>query len=711
MSFSSQILAGLVAGVLAGLFFGESVAPLRVVADGFVKLLQMTVLPYVTVSIMSSLGSLSAAEARRLGLRAGAALGLLWLVAIAFAMLIPLAFPEVETGSFFSTALLERRPPFDFVGLYIPSNPFHSLANNVVPAVVLFSVVLGVALIGLERKQVLLDVLAVAGQAVSRATRFVVRLTPYGIFAIAATAAGTMSLDQISRIQVYLVTYVTMSLLVAVWVLPGLVSALTPIGYRELLAPTRDSLITAFMAGDLFIVLPGLIEACKGLLAKHQQRGEHADQLPDVIVPASFNFPHTGKLLSLSFVLFAGWFADALVPYSAYPKLAITGFLTFFGSMNAAVPFLLDQFRIPADTFQLFLATGVVNQRFGALLAAVHTVTIGLIGSASLSGMLRLNPKRIVRYVAITVVLTVATLGGLRVVFSTVMRPSFDGAEIVRAMRPLLPLAEATRLVSQPDAKGEPTAVLDAIRARSAVRVGVLPERLPYAYENQHGDLVGLDVEMAHQLARDLQVRVEFVPLTADVMQAALERGACDLVMSGVVATPLRASAMRFSNPYLDETLAFLVPDHLREQYETWSSIRARGSITVDAPNLPYFMSVLRERLPEAKLEPISLARDVVLQNLKGEAVMLSAERASVITMLHPQFSVVVPAPDIIKVPLAYPVARRDGDFAAFLNMWIESKRRDGTIQALTEHWIYGKQAVARTPRWSIMRDVLHWTD
>ena len=33
-------------------------------------------------------------------------------------------------------------------------------------------------------------------------------------------------------------------------------------------------------------------------------------------MPASFNFPHTGKLLSLSFVLFAGWFADAPVPLS-----------------------------------------------------------------------------------------------------------------------------------------------------------------------------------------------------------------------------------------------------------------------------------------------------------------------------------------------------------------------------------------------------------
>ena len=30
-----------------------------------------------------------------------------------------------------------------------------------------------------------------------------------------------------------------------------------------------------------------------------------------MIVPTSFNFPHTVKLLSISFILFAGWFADA----------------------------------------------------------------------------------------------------------------------------------------------------------------------------------------------------------------------------------------------------------------------------------------------------------------------------------------------------------------------------------------------------------------
>ena len=60
MSLSRQILIGLTLGVLTGVFFGERVAFLQVGAEIYVKLLQMTVLPYVTVSLISGLGRLDA---------------------------------------------------------------------------------------------------------------------------------------------------------------------------------------------------------------------------------------------------------------------------------------------------------------------------------------------------------------------------------------------------------------------------------------------------------------------------------------------------------------------------------------------------------------------------------------------------------------------------------------------------------------------------
>src|SRR6187401_3378315 len=97
MTFSQKILIGLAGGILTGLFFGERAAALEWVADGFVKLLQMMVLPYITVSIITSLGSLRPSELRTLGLRAAAVIGGLWLVALTFAFLIPLTFPSIQT--------------------------------------------------------------------------------------------------------------------------------------------------------------------------------------------------------------------------------------------------------------------------------------------------------------------------------------------------------------------------------------------------------------------------------------------------------------------------------------------------------------------------------------------------------------------------------------------------------------------------------------
>jgi Na+/H+-dicarboxylate symporter len=713
MSFSSQILLGLAAGIATGLLLGDLVMPLAVVATGFVKLLQMTVLPYVVISIISSLGSLSLAHAKRLGLRAGLVLVGLWSIALLFAVLMPLVFPAMRQGSFFSTSMLQRPPDFDFVDLYIPSNPFNSLANNIVPAVVLFAIVLGVALISVPRKQVLLDVLTAASDMVGRATKMVVRLTPYGMFAVAAVAAGTLQIEQLARIQIYLVAYVTVALFLAAWVLPGLVAALTPIGYVELLRPTRDALLTAFVAGDLFIVLPTLTDACKELLARHLPAGDdnHAEALPDVIVPASFNFPHTGKLLSLSFVLFAGWFANVAIPYTSYPALAFTGLLTFFGSLNAAVPFLLDLFRIPADTFQLFLATSVINQRFGTLLAAMHTVVVGVLGSAAIAGALRFDARRVMRYVVLTLCLAIGIFGSLRVLFETVLQPTFDGAAVVSALQPVLPRANVADGANGQD-RAAGAAVLEAIEATGIVRVCYLDGRPPYSFTNRTGVLVGLDIEMAHQLAIDLQARLQLVSTSIADLPTALSSGRCDVGMGGVVATPLRATTAAFSSAYMHESLAFVVPDHLRDQYDTWDEIRARDGVQIGFPDVPYFRRQLQQRLPQATLVPVNSPDEAFTDNdWSFEALALSAERGAFLTLLHPQYSVVIPMPGILTVPVSYALPEHDDAWKAFVDTWLALHTRDGALTTLIDHWVYGKSLAPPPRRWSVIRDVLHWVN
>jgi Na+/H+-dicarboxylate symporter/ABC-type amino acid transport substrate-binding protein len=712
-SLSARIAIGLAAGVALGLFIGERAAFLDVVADGYVKLLQMTVLPYVTVSIVGGLGALNPSQAKALGKRVGLVLLLLWVVGFAAVFLFPLMFPASQNASFFSTALLQEREPFDFLNLYIPTNPFNSLANNIVPAVVLFSIVIGAGLIAVPRKARLLEVLAVASDAIGKATAFVVSLTPIGVFAIGAVVAGTLSLDDLARLQVYLISYVGMSLLLSLWVLPALVATLTPIPYRDLMSRSRDALVMAFMTTSLFAVLPLLTEQAKALIRQHARLDASGEAAADVVVPASFNFPHTGKLLSLSFLLFAGWFADTRVPVAEYPRLAGTGLLVMFGNVNAAVPFLLDLFRIPADTFRLFITSAVVNARFGTLLAAVHTLTVAILGTCAVAGTLSIDKRKLARFAIVTVILTISVVGGTRLLLEFAVDQPYDRDRLLTNMRMLRDRGTPRVYKSSLGLELLPApaaSLVERVRTRKTLTVGYLDDSLPYAFFNNRDELVGLDVEMALQLARDLGVTLELRPVDRTIFETGLEPGWCDLVMSGVALTVERAARVEFSTSYLDETVAFVVPDHLSAAFSDWSNVRSMRGLRVGVPNAPYFIRKVQDEIPDAEIVPIDRIEDMFKpHDPPVDAFVMTAERGSAYTLLHPQYAVAVPKPRPVRVPLAYIIAGRDPAMTSLLNSWIEQKRKDGTIDELFAHWILGQDSAPKKPRWSVLDDVLGW--
>ena len=136
MTFTRQILLGLVLGVALGLFFGEDVGWLSVAGEVYIGLLQMTVLPYIMLSLIANLGQISWSEGRGLLTTLIAVFLVFLLGGGAVLMLTPLAFPPATAAAFFSSSLVEAPAVIDFVGLYVPANPFASMAGNLVPAVV-----------------------------------------------------------------------------------------------------------------------------------------------------------------------------------------------------------------------------------------------------------------------------------------------------------------------------------------------------------------------------------------------------------------------------------------------------------------------------------------------------------------------------------------------------------------------------------------------
>ena len=710
---SLRILAGLLAGVAVGLFFGEGAAVLQPVADLYIRGMQMTVLPYLVLTLVGGLGKLDPATARRLGLRATALLSLLVVLACAVIVVMPLAYPALVSASFYSDTLIEPAQPFALGELYVPSNPFYAMANAVVPGLVLFSSAVGVALIGVPDKAPLLSSLLSLERAVVRVTQLVLSLTPYGVFAISASVAGTMSLESLSRLEIYFVIFGAAALLLAFVVIPLAVAALTPFGWRQVVGMCHEALLTAFIANSAFIVLPMLVERVKAALAAQAMDSTDTRSAVDVVVPVSFVVPNAGKLLTLLFVPFAAWLAGNPLGADAYLALFGAGIPSYFAKAQVALPFLMDLLGVPHDLFLLYIPSSIVTGKFDSMVTVMSLLALALLTASAVAGHLRIEPRRIARALLITLAATAVTVGGLKLSLAhavdTVYRKdqALSNMNLPRVMLPIALLAEA------PPAEAVSTSTMQRIRARGALRVAFVGDRVPFAFFNARRDLVGMDVELAQRLAQDLgATRVDFVPADFDQMSRLLAEGRIDVAV-GLPYLPDLLRQVAYSVPYLDSTLGLVVRDELRDDFSSANRLAGRSPVTIALlGDLPAVQDRLRKQLAGVDLRFVALPSPKHF--FEGEAphvdaFAMLAEAGAAWSILYPAYSVVVPQPGAIAVPVGVGMRRGDSELASVVNDWLVIQRSAGVLSQLREYWVLGHGAQKRSPRWSIRHDVLGW--
>jgi Na+/H+-dicarboxylate symporter len=658
----------------------------------------------MVVSLMLGIGSLSYEKAGKLAITGGIVLVASWFMAFTIVFLMPLAFPAIKGGSFFSPSLVEVAE-VDFIDLYVPVNPFSSLARTVVPAAAVFSVAFGIALIGVENKQSLLDILTATSKTLTRIAMMVVKITPIGVFAIATNAAGTMTIAEFGRLQSYIIPFIAATLLLTFWILPGLAAALTPFSYREILKSARDALTTGFVTGNLFITLPMLVENARKLFKDRRLKNDDTDNYVEVLVPTSFNFPNIGKLLTLLFVLFAGWFVGKSIAFSDYPGFAVLGLFTLFGGVDLALPFLLDQMQIPSDMYQLYVVTGVLNSWFATLLAVMNLFAFTLVAACAAIGAVRINWSRIFSFAIISLGIFVAVILGTRLMLSEMVSKE----DIQRRTLMQSEIKELqTSDIKQTDSKAALTqeSHLESIIKRGKLRVGYNRENLPFSFHNDNGDLVGFDVELMHILARELKVELEFIPWTYKTILKELEQNKFDVAIGGLIVTPERLSKANFSNPYMNITTAVVVEDYRRHQFKTWRLIDEKLFIRLGVVGEGRAEDIKRS-LPNTDIVAMESYSEFFTDNPKGVgAIVISAEAGSAWTIIYPSYSVVVPEPHI-KAHAALAMPLGDTNFATFVDDWLELKKTSGSINKLYGKWILGKGVEQKKPRWSIGRNVL----
>jgi Na+/H+-dicarboxylate symporter/ABC-type amino acid transport substrate-binding protein len=695
MTFTRKILIGLFLGIALGLFFGEIVAPLEAGGRIFIGMLQMTVLPYIILSLVINLGRISWSESRGLLLTLIAVFSIFLLLGAIVLFLSPVAFPPIESASFFKTSLVASPPVMDLVGLYIPSNPFASMANNVVPAVVLFSIFVGIGLSSVPGNGPLLNAMDVAADALNKVNKLMIQLTPYGVFFIAASTAGTLSMEELSRLQGFIITYTLLVLVMSFIIMPMFVTALTPFRVRDLLGTTKDSMITIFAT------------------ANDNETVEHESQ---IVLPLAYPFPHLGTYVILMFVAFAAWYVGR--PLDLADQLALEGASVFssFISPLVGIPFLLDMMRLPSDVMELFIVSTVYTDRIRVVLGAMHLITMTVIVLAIRRGVFKPKWRKVFMASAVSVVSLVVVLLGTRVYLAEITDGEYQGYDQLLQIKWRQRGVEAVHYNTEKPPVDVSSAVngrLPTIEKRGTLRVGYLPDSLPWAFVNEQGEVTGFDIELANQMARDLEVKLEIVRIDFEEINELLESGQIDIVMSGLVRTPDRLRKYRFAGMPLEFTLGLLVPDHQRKRYASVEQIRALKDVTIGVvQNDDALLRRMRATLPQVNIEHIDSPRSFLRGRQPGiDAVLYSAEGGSAWTLIYPDYSIVVPKPVKARMPGGFIVPRTDDDWAVYVDEWIKLNRINGSIDSLFEHWIQGQGAETTEPRWSVVRDVLGWVD
>ena len=718
MSLSTRILIGMGLGIACGIFFGERCSFLSIIGDGFIKLLQMTIVPYIVVSLINGIGGLKYEQAKRLAARGGAVFLIFAVLGVGLVFVTSLGMPPREGGSFFSASDVTPPEAVNYLDQYIPWNPFYAMANTIIPAVVLFSVLVGVGLIGVEKKDRILEPLGILTEVLTRITNWVVDLTPFGVFAISANAAGILTLEQVSSLQVYFVLFTLTSLLASFLVLPVIATTFTPFRYRDIVSVSWDAMITGFTTANLFVVMPVVNKGLKRLYEKYGYTDGNLQSSTEIAIPIYFNLPDTGKLLNLLFVLFAGWFVGSPVSLSEYPGFGFGGFISFLGSLNLGIPYLLKEYHISSDLFSLFIAAGVFTGRFTTLMAAMDMLVFSLLCGCAMTGLLRTSARKVlVRGVAVCVVFLFVILVA-RVVFQKTVTTSNAALERLQSMS--LDSEVESRVFAKPppppQSKRERNlSVLERIRARGALRVGFHPDSMPFAYFNKQGedggkgDLVGFDVAMAHKLAADLGCKLQFYPTVFSDGVAELENGSIDIVMSSVAMSARLLRKWSASSPYMEAELALVVPDYEKDLFKSRSDLLRLRNFTVAAVQACPFLEVFRKAVPNARIKIVGRHLDFFEGRTDADAMLLSAKSGSAWALRYPQYAMVVPQPLLDKTYYAYPVAEGAQDFLDFLNSWLELQRVNGTIDSEYAYWILGEETRDKKPRWSVVADVLHW--
>ena len=164
---------------------------------------------------------------------------------------------------------------------------------------------------------------------------------------------------------------------------------------------------------------------------------------------------------------------------------------------------------------------------------------------------------------------------------------------------------------------------LARIQASGQVQVCIWPDYYGISLRDPRTQqLAGIDIDLAHELARELGVAVQFVDSSFARLEADVLQERCDVAMFAVGVTPQRQQVLRFTRPHLASDVVAITTRSNRK-IRSWDDIDQPG-VVVAVVKGTLHEPLMRARLQRAQLitPDTPYAREQEVQSGRADVFM-----------------------------------------------------------------------------------------
>ena len=228
---------------------------------------------------------------------------------------------------------------------------------------------------------------------------------------------------------------------------------------------------------------------------------------------------------------------------------------------------------------------------------------------------------------------------------------------------------------------------LEQALRRGVLRVG-MSTFVPWAMKDKTGKLIGFEIDVATRLAKDMGVKVEFIPTKWAGIIPALLTGKFDVIIGGMGILPKRNQKVNFSVPYDYSGMSIVANRELAAGFKGLEDFN-RPDVVLSVRLGATPVDAAKKYMPKAELRMFDDESQAVQEviNGKAHAMVSSAPLPAFQALKYPEKLFLPLEGTFTKEPIGFAVHKGDFDTLNFFNNWITFVNSEGWLKERKHYW------------------------